>query len=149
MKKRENPEGLMGTISICHGKLHRVTVTQAKKEYEGSITIDEDLVEAAGLADHEYVNITNNDRGDFWRTYIMLGPRGSGIICANGTAAWHFAPGDRVIILGETQVPYEKRHEVRPLVVMVDEKNRITEVRTYDLTNNSFTTERFSAPEAD
>jgi len=137
-------DGYLGTISICHAKIHRATVTMARKDYKGSITIDADLVRAAGMVPHQYVNITNLDRGDFWRTYVMLGEPGSGIICLNGTAAWHFSPGEKIIILAETWVPYEKARMVRPKVVFVDDKNRITEIETHDLENETSTSERFT-----
>ncbi|MDE2018962.1 MAG: aspartate 1-decarboxylase [Patescibacteria group bacterium] len=142
MKKSKD---FMGSVSMMHGKLHMVKITEARKDYEGSITIDRDLVEAAGMTDHQYVVITNRtNKGKFWETYVMYGKAGSGEICANGSAAWHFRPGDKVIIIARTDVPYAKRLSVRPRSVLVNEKNQVKEIRTYNLKNHTFTSERFT-----
>jgi aspartate 1-decarboxylase len=80
-------------IPACKAKIHRATVTQANLNYVGSITIDEALLEAAGIAPFQYLNITNVSNGFFWRTYAMAGKRGNGDICLNGPPARHFRSG--------------------------------------------------------
>ncbi|MCL5066208.1 MAG: aspartate 1-decarboxylase [Firmicutes bacterium] len=111
------------------GKIHRATVTEADLNYIGSITIDQDLLEASGLLPNEMVQITNLANGELWHTYIIPGPRGAGDICLNGPPARKFHPGDLVIIIGFRL--YEERElaeSYQPSVVFVDEKNRVTEV---------------------
>lgn len=107
------------------GKIHRATVTHADLEYEGSVTIDEGLMEAAGMLEHEEVHILNVTRGSRLVTYTLKGPRGSGVICINGAAAHLNSPGDMVILAtyGEMENDEAKAHE--PKVVLVDGKNRI------------------------
>ena len=108
------------------GKIHRATVTQADLHYEGSVTIDVDLLDAAGILPHEEVNIWNVTNGNRLATYALEGPRGSGVVCVNGAAAHLVAPGDLVILasFGELEEHEARRHE--PKVVFVDERNRIT-----------------------
>lgn len=107
------------------GKIHRATVTHADLEYEGSVTIDEGLMEAAGMLEHEEVHILNVTRGSRLITYTLKGPRGSGVICINGAAAHLNSPGDMVILAtyGEMENDEAKAH--LPKVVLVDGKNRI------------------------
>ncbi len=107
------------------GKIHRATVTHADLEYEGSVTIDEGLMEAAGMLEHEEVHILNVTRGSRLVTYTLKGPRGSGVICINGAAAHLNSPGDMVILAtyGEMENDEAKAHQ--PKVVLVDSKNRI------------------------
>ena len=107
-------------------KIHRATVTQADLDYEGSITIDADLLDASGILEHEEVNIWNVTNGNRLATYALAGPRGSGVICINGAAAHLVDPGDVVILatFGEL-TEGEARHHV-PTVVFVDGDNRIT-----------------------
>ena len=88
-------------IEVVIAKLHRVTVTQANLNYIGSITIDEDLLDARGFIPCQHVNITNLSNGVFWRTYVTDGPRGQGSVCLNGPPERHFQPGDQIIILAE------------------------------------------------
>lgn len=116
-------------IRACKAKIHRATVTQAELNYVGSITIDEDLLDASGLRPFQYVNITNVANGIFWQTYIMLGPRGQGDICLNGPPARHFQPGDKIIILGEVLIEPAELDTLDPIVVFVDEKNKVTDVK--------------------
>lgn len=118
-------------ISYCMAKLHRVTVTHADLNYVGSITIDEALLEASGIQEYQYVNITNVSNAVFWRTYVMKGEKGSGVICLNGPPARLFQAGDKIIVLAEAWVePEELRAKgLQPKVVFVDDLNRITEVK--------------------
>jgi aspartate 1-decarboxylase len=110
--------------SILRSKIHRATVTEANIEYVGSITIDEDLLDAVGLWIHEKVQVVSVDSAARIETYTMAGPRGSGVICINGAAAHLIKEGERVIIMGYelTEVPIEAK------IALVDEENRITEI---------------------
>ena len=110
------------------GKLHRVTVTQADLHYEGSVTIDADLLDAAGILPHEEVHIWDVTSGNRLSTYALEGPRGSGVICINGAAAHLVSPGDLVIIatFGDMEDAEARQHT--PTVVFVDPDNRITEI---------------------
>jgi aspartate 1-decarboxylase len=107
------------------GKIHRATVTHADLDYEGSVTIDEDLLEASGILEHEEVNIWNVTRGSRLATYALRGPRGSGVICVNGAAAHHVKPGDLVIIASFGEMTDEEARAHRPKVVFVDANNRM------------------------
>ncbi|MCA9570641.1 MAG: aspartate 1-decarboxylase [Myxococcales bacterium] len=110
-------------------KIHRARVTHADLEYEGSVTIDDALLEAAGMLEHEEVHVWNVTRGTRLVTYTLRGPRDSGVICINGAAAHLMSPGDVVILatFGELEDEEARRHV--PTVVRVDEHNRIAEVR--------------------
>jgi aspartate 1-decarboxylase len=112
-------------------KIHRATVTDAELNYIGSITIDENLVDASGMKPFQYVNITNLSNGVFWQTYIMPGKRGNGDICLNGPPARHFQKGDKIIILAEALLEPSELKDLNPLVVFVDEKNKVTEVQKH------------------
>jgi aspartate 1-decarboxylase len=116
-------------IEVVIAKLHRATVTEADLNYVGSITIDEDLLDASGMRQYQYVNITNVSNGVFWRTYIMAGPRGHGDICLNGPPARHFQPGDKIIVLAEGWIEPNELPSLNPVVVFVDDHNRVTEVQ--------------------
>ena len=91
-------------IRVCAAKIHQATVTEAKLDYVGSITIDEAFLDASGIKPAQYVNITNLSNGVFWQTYVMPGGRGEGQICLNGPPARHFLPGDKIIILAEAWI---------------------------------------------
>src|SRR5271156_4240519 len=118
-------------ISMCMAKLHRVTVKQADLNYVGSITIDEALLEASGIQEYQYVNITNVSNAAFWRTYVMAGKKGSGVICLNGPPARLFQPGDKIIVLAEAWVDQAeiKTKNLRTVVVFVDDDNQITSMK--------------------
>jgi len=107
-------------------KIHRATVTQADLDYEGSVTIDADLLEAAGILAHEEIHIWDVTNGNRLSTYTLEGPRGSGVICINGAAAHLINPGDVVILatFGDLDDAEARRHQ--PTVVFVDEANRIS-----------------------
>lgn len=104
-------------------------MTDADLNYVGSITIDETLLEAAGLLPGQMVQITNVSNAVLWRTYIVKGERGKGQIILNGPPARHFQKGDKVIILGEAWVTPEEARQMSPTVVFMDEHNQITEVK--------------------
>lgn len=111
--------------TMFHGKIHRATVTQANLEYMGSITIDQDLLEAAGILPGERVQIVDNNNGNRLETYTIVGPRGSGVICLNGAAARQVQVGDKVIIIAYAQFTAEEAQAIVPKVVMVDDANHI------------------------
>lgn len=108
-----------------NGKIHRATVTEANLNYVGSITIDADLLDAAGMAPNEKVQIVNNYNGARFETYIIPGERGSGVICLNGAAARLAQPGDIVIIISYALLTEEEMKNHHPKIVLLDTKNRI------------------------
>ena len=110
-------------------KIHRATVTEPDLNYVGSITIDGAPLEASGIMPFQYVNITNLANVAFWQTYVTPGKRGKGEICLNGPPARHFQPGDKIIILAEAWLEPSQIKNLNPVIVFVDEKNRITEVK--------------------
>ena len=111
--------------TMFHGKIHRAVVTQARLDYMGSITIDEDLLDAADILPGEKVQIVNNNNGERLETYTIAGERGSGVICLNGAAARKAQVGDVVIIIAYGLMDAKEAKENEPKVVMVDEHNRI------------------------
>jgi aspartate 1-decarboxylase len=111
--------------TMFKSKIHRATVTHADLNYEGSVTIDADLLEAANILPHEHVHIWNITRGSRIETYTLDGPRGSGLICINGAAAHLNDPGDLVIITSFAVYDEEELKSYEPVVVLVDERNRI------------------------
>jgi aspartate 1-decarboxylase len=113
---------------MMNGKIHRATVTEANLNYVGSITIDEDLLDAVGMIANEKVQIVNNNNGARLETYIIPGERGSGVICLNGAAARLVQKGDIVIIISYALVAEEKVAAHKPKVAIMDENNRIKEL---------------------
>lgn len=107
-------------------KIHRATVTEANLNYIGSITIDETLMEAAGLYEGEKVQIVNNNNGERFETYTIKGKRDSGVICLNGAAARRVAVGDIVIIISYALMTPEEAETFEPKIVFTDENNRIS-----------------------
>jgi len=115
---------------MMNSKLHRATVTEANLNYVGSVTIDSDLLDAAGMLPNEKVHIVNNNNGARFETYIIAGERGSGVICVNGAAARLVQKGDIVIIISYVYVSEEEARTHQPTVLLMDEQNRIKEVIT-------------------
>lgn len=115
-------------IQVLQGKIHRATVTGAELNYVGSITIDMDLVDAAGMVEGQRVQIVNNNNGERLETYILPGERGSGTICLNGAAARRVQKGDTVIIISYAYATPEEAKAINPKVVFVDEENKITQL---------------------
>ena len=111
--------------TMFHGKIHRAVITQARLDYMGSITIDEDLLDAAGILPGEKVQIVNNNNGERLETYTIAGERGSGVICLNGAAARKAQVGDVVIIIAYGLMDAKEAKQNEPKVVMVDSHNRI------------------------
>jgi aspartate 1-decarboxylase len=118
--------------TLLRSKIHRATVTDADAGYEGSITIDQDLMRAAGLAEYELVHIADVTNGARLETYVMTGPAGSGVICMNGAAARVVEVGDKIIIMAYGQVE-EPPDNWKPEIILVDEKNKIREARHADV----------------
>lgn len=116
-------------------KIHRATITQAELNYEGSLTIDQDLLDAADMIAYEKVSVVNNNNGERFETYIIPGERGSKVICLNGAAARKGQVGDRLIIITYTTLSDEEARSYHPTVVLVDENNSIIE-KTDSVTAN-------------
>ncbi len=119
-------------LTMLKGKIHRATVTQAELNYVGSITIDKDLMEAAGILENEKVQIVDNNNGARLETYVIPGKRGSGTICLNGAAARCVQPGDKVIIIAYAQMSEEEAKEYKPKVVFMNDDNTIKEITNYE-----------------
>lgn len=110
---------------MLRSKIHRATVTEANLEYEGSITLDEALMEAAGILSYEQVMVSNLNNGERFETYVIPGERGSGIVCLNGPTARKAVVGDKIIIFCYEYYSEEELKKFKPRIVKVDEKNRI------------------------
>lgn len=107
-------------IHIVKSKIHRVTVTEANLNYIGSITIDEDLMDAANIIANEKVSIVNNNNGERFETYVITGERGSGTICLNGAAARKVQPGDVIIIMAFAMMEMEEARSFKPTLIFPD-----------------------------
>ncbi|WP_226666838.1 aspartate 1-decarboxylase [Metabacillus litoralis] len=114
--------------TMLNAKIHRARVTEANLDYVGSITIDENIIDAVGMVANEKVQIVNNNNGARFETYIIAGERGSGVVCLNGAAARLVQKGDVVIILTYTLVPEEKISTHQPKIAIMDEKNNIVDM---------------------
>ena len=114
---------------MCKSKIHRATVTDANLNYVGSITIDEDLMDAADLLPYEQVQIVNNNNGARFETYTIKGKRGTGTICLNGAAARLVQPGDIIIIISYVQVAESEARTFKPRILSVNEKNAIIAIK--------------------
>lgn len=117
---------------MLKGKIHRARVTQAEPDYVGSVTVDADLLDAAGILEYEKVAVADVDNGSRFETYTIAGERGSGIICLNGAAARRVNVGDRVILMAYAHLSPEEAAAHRPAVVFVDENNRPVRVTAYE-----------------
>ena len=120
------------TITMLKGKIHRATVVQAELDYVGSITVDEDLLDAAGILEYEKVQIVDINNGSRFETYTIAGKRGSGLICLNGAAARCVQVGDKVIIMSYCEMNGGEAKEHKPTVVFVDDSNKIKEIAHYE-----------------
>lgn len=125
-------------IEMCKSKIHRATITEADLNYQGSLTVDEDLLDAAGIRVYEKVAIVNINNGARLETYTIRGERGSGTICLNGAAARLGHAGDKIIIITYAQFsPEELPADYEPRVVHVDESNRIRAINGELLTTHT------------
>jgi len=112
-------------IEMLYSKIHRATVTDANLNYVGSITIDEELMEAANLLVGQKVDIVNINNGERFSTYVIKGERGKRDICLNGAAARKVHPGDKIIIIAYAQMSVEEAQKFKPAVIIVDDNNNI------------------------
>ena len=112
-------------IQILKSKIHRAKITQAELHYVGSITIDEDLLEAANMIENEKVQVVNVNNGARLETYIIKGPRGSSMICMNGPAARRVQLGDIVIIISYASMEWEEAKTFQPTIIFPNEQNRL------------------------
>ncbi|MDI2589568.1 aspartate 1-decarboxylase [Psychrobacillus sp. NEAU-3TGS] len=117
---------------MLNGKIHRATVTEADLNYVGSITIDQNILDAVGMLPNEKVHIVNNNNGARFETYIIAGERGSGVICVNGAAARLVQRGDIVIILSYAYVMNEEASTHQPTVAIMNEDNTIKQIIHYE-----------------
>lgn len=117
---------------MMNSKIHRAQVTQADLNYVGSITIDEDILDAVGMLPNEKVHIVNNNNGARFETYIIAGERGSGVICVNGAAARLVQKGDIVIIISYVYVTNDEAKDHKPTVAIMGERNTIKEMLSYE-----------------
>ncbi len=121
------------TLSMFKAKLHRLHVTQADLYYEGSITIDQELLDTAGLLPYEKVQVVNVNNGERLETYTIPGEAGERTVCLNGPAARLAAPGDEVIVIAYTEMTPKEARQHHPRVVLVDEHNDVKEVQTLEV----------------
>lgn len=119
-------------LNMLKGKIHRAVVVQAELDYVGSITVDEDLLDAAGIREYEKVQIVDINNGERFETYTIAGERGSGMICLNGAAARCVQKGDRIIIMCYALMSPEEIAENSPKVVFVDDENKVSRVSRYE-----------------
>lgn len=119
-------------LTMLKGKIHRATVTQAELDYVGSITIDVNLLNASGIREYEQVQIVDINNGARFTTYTIAGKPGSGVICLNGAAARNVQVNDKIIIMCYAQIDEHDIERHKPLVVFVDEKNKISHIRNYE-----------------
>ena len=119
-------------LTMLKGKIHRAVVKQAELHYVGSITVDTDLLEAAGILEYEMVQIVDIENGNRFETYTIAGEAGSGMICLNGAAARQVAVGDHIILMSYAQMTPEEAKEHKPKVVFVDEQNQIARITNYE-----------------
>lgn len=119
-------------VTMLKGKIHRATVVQAELDYVGSITVDADLLDAAGIYEYEKVHIVDINNGNRFETYTIAGERGSKMICLNGAAARCVSTGDKIIIMCYAQMSPEEIKENPPKVVFVNEENEISRITNYE-----------------
>lgn len=119
-------------ITMLKGKIHRATVVQAELNYVGSITVDEELLEQAGILEYEKVQIVDVDNGSRFETYTIAGERGSGMICLNGAAARCVSVGDKIILMAYAQMEEQEAKSHKPTVVFVDGQNHAMRIASYE-----------------
>jgi len=113
---------------LFRSKIHRATITQAELNYVGSLTVDEDLMNAADFLPYEKVSVVNITNGERLETYVIPGPRGSGVLCLNGAAARKGSPGDLIIVMSWAMMSEQEARTHRPTVVHVDRNNQIVDI---------------------
>lgn len=120
------------TVTMLKGKIHRAVVQQAELNYVGSITVDPELMKAAGIYEYELVQIVDVENGNRFETYTIAGEPGSGMICLNGAAARQVQVGDHIIIMCYAQMTPEEVKDHKPYVVFVDGDNKISQISRYE-----------------
>jgi len=120
------------TLTMMKGKLHRAVVTEANLNYVGSITIDRNFMDAAGILEYEQVQVVDIDNGNRLETYVIAGERGSKMMCLNGAAARLVQVGDRIIVMCYAQMTPEEAVCFKPQVVMMDENNEVIEITDFE-----------------
>jgi len=117
-------------IEILKSKIHRVTITESNLHYEGSITLDEDLMEAANILANEKVQVVNINNGERLETYVIKGKRSSGTVCLNGPAARKAVVGDMVIVISYARMAIEEAKKFEPIIIYPDHQNKIVKLST-------------------
>lgn len=130
------------TIQMLKGKIHRAVVKQAVLDYVGSITVDRELLNTAGIYEYEKVQIVDINNGNRFETYTIAGEPGSGMICLNGAAARCVSKGDRIIIMAYADVTPEEAKTHKPKVVFVDDNNAVSRVTHYEKYGSLYDEER-------
>lgn len=120
------------TISVLKSKIHRATVTQAELDYIGSITIDSELLKKSGIIEYQKVQVVDINNGNRFETYTISGEPNSGVICLNGAAARCVQPGDKVIIMAYADMTPEEAKENSPVVLFLDDNNKIQRISNYE-----------------
>ena len=116
---------MSASVTLLRAKLHRIRVTEACRDYVGSLTLDEDLMDAVGIFNYERILVANVENGERFETYAIKGPRGSGVCCLNGAAAHKGKIGDLLIVMAWAQVPEEEAAAFQPRIGVLDENNRL------------------------
>ena len=129
-------------INMLKSKIHRATVVQSELDYVGSITVDEDLMDASGIYEYEKEQIADVNNVNRFETYVIAGERGSGMICLNGAAAHMVSLGDKIIIMSYAQMEPSEIKDNKPKVVFVDDENKITRVTNYEKHGKLFDLEK-------
>lgn len=119
-------------LTLLRAKLHQATVTEANLHYTGSLTLDPDLMDAVGMVAHEKIDVYNISNGERFSTYIILGERGSGIVCLNGAAARKVQKGDQIIVAAYGQLTPSEAKTHRPKIAIIGENNTITHIKVED-----------------
>jgi len=127
-KLQHRTGGFLMFRTLMNAKIHRARVTEANLNYVGSITIDEDILDAVGIVANEKVQVVNNNNGARFETYVIPGERGSGVFCLNGAAARLVQKDDIIIVISYALIPQEKIVEHRPKVAIMDENNKIKDL---------------------
>ena len=129
-------------VNVLKSKIHRVTITESCLDYIGSITIDEDIIDAAGIIPNEKVQVVDNNNGSRFETYVIAGEKNSGMICLNGAAAHMVDIGDKIIIMSYADMEPAEIKDNKPKVVFVDDNNKITRLTNYEKHGRLFESEK-------
>jgi aspartate 1-decarboxylase len=127
-RKKFKISGVKLILTLCKAKIHRARVTEAELYYEGSLTVDSELLKASGILPYEKVQVVNVNNGERFETYIIPGDAGTGVICLNGPAARLGAVGDEIIVISYAEFEEKEAAGYRPTVVLVDQKNKVKKV---------------------